>query len=220
VLSTVAVCGDHRIPLIEAYLPPSSLNSLPELLAVLDRFAGRDPILLGDLNVNLEDSTSSRNRDVAKVLAPYGLFDMLPRFRQRKRIRHNCTWWKRVNEVILRSRCDYIMGRDQRLFETILIRDPCHCMMDHYMLKARLLLRPTKSHKAYLRGRKTFPLSPPKGEAITVTDASCNDMKKFILDPLPQEKRVPAKWISLASRKLMATRCSLWRDLKHLRQKA
>jgi exonuclease III len=101
VLSTVVVCGDHRIPLIGAYLPPSSLNSLPELIAALDRFAGRDPILLGDLNVNLEDSTSTRNRDVATVLASYGLLDMLPHFRQRKPFRHNCTWWKQVNDVIL-----------------------------------------------------------------------------------------------------------------------
>jgi hypothetical protein len=65
-----------------------------------------------------------------------------------------------------------------------------------------------------------FPLLPPKGEAITVTDALHNDMKKFVPDPLPQEKHVPAEWISAASRKLMDTRCSLRRDPKHVRQKA
>jgi hypothetical protein len=78
VLSAVVICGNHRIPLIGVCSPPSSLNSLPELVAALDRFAGRDSILLGDLNVNLEDSTSTRNHDAATVLASHGLFDVPP----------------------------------------------------------------------------------------------------------------------------------------------
>ena len=61
------------------------------------------------------------------------------------------------------------------------------------MLKARLLLRPKKSHKSYLRGRKQFPLKPPVGDQITAADAMFTTLKAF-RDPPPKVARRPRSW--------------------------
>lgn len=163
-ISTVMVAGDHRIPIVGIYLAPTSLDSLPDLDAALDRFPGQKVTVLGDLNVDLLKPINPRSHQVAAVLSSHGLEDMLPHFLQRKAFRHNQTWWQYRRGTLNRSRCDYILGTDRRLFQTVSIRDPRHYSSDHYMLKARLLLSPKKSHKTHLQGRKRFPLKPPKGE--------------------------------------------------------
>ena len=57
VLGTILVSGRKRTPIIGVYLPPSDLDSLPEFEAVLAQFPGLDPIVLGDLNVDLMRSS-------------------------------------------------------------------------------------------------------------------------------------------------------------------
>ena len=49
-VSCEVVSGDKQMPLIGAYIPLSSLDHLPDLEEALNRFMGRDPIVLGDLN--------------------------------------------------------------------------------------------------------------------------------------------------------------------------
>ena len=53
----VVICklvdGEQRMPLIGAYLSPSTLDHIPGLEESLNRFLGRDPIFLGDLNANI-----------------------------------------------------------------------------------------------------------------------------------------------------------------------
>ena len=45
--------SDHRTPLIGEFLPSSALYHLPYLEEALNRFPGRDPIVLGDLHVDI-----------------------------------------------------------------------------------------------------------------------------------------------------------------------
>ena len=42
-----------RTPLVGAYLPPSTLENIPDLEEALPHFRYLDPIVLGDLNVNI-----------------------------------------------------------------------------------------------------------------------------------------------------------------------
>ena len=65
------VTGLIRTPLVGAYLPPSTLEYLPDLEEALKRF--KDPIVLGDLNVDLCKVRSPRNQRVEDLLAEYGL---------------------------------------------------------------------------------------------------------------------------------------------------
>jgi hypothetical protein len=119
VISCIFVHGTQRSPLIGVYLPPSNLDDLPFLTTALDRFPNQTPILLGDLNVNLADPIGDRNQEVAALMAAYGLEDMLPNYLQRRSFRHGTTWWQMRQGELIRSRCDYILGSDRRLFQTV-----------------------------------------------------------------------------------------------------
>ena len=50
VVSYKIVAGNQLLPLIGAYLPPSTLEHMSDLEEVLNRFLGRYHIVLGDLN--------------------------------------------------------------------------------------------------------------------------------------------------------------------------
>jgi hypothetical protein len=109
IISCVLVAGDTRTPLIGAYLPPSTLKDLPMLTEAFDRFTTykRTPILLGDLNVDLADPTTNRSTEVSTTLGAYGMEDLLPNFKQRRRFRDLNTHHRVMGDTIVRSRCDY-----------------------------------------------------------------------------------------------------------------
>ena len=93
-ISAIVVTGDVRSPVVGVYLPPSSLDSLPDLDEALARFPGQKVSVLGDLNVDLMQPTNPRSHAVAAVLSSHGLEDMLPHFLQRSPFRHNTTYWQ------------------------------------------------------------------------------------------------------------------------------
>jgi hypothetical protein len=177
VLSCILVSGVQRTPLISVYLPPSNLDDLPHLTTALDRFPNEAPILLGDLNVDLLNLRPHRNQQVAEVITTYGLDDMLNHFQQQKAFTHRQTWWQFRDGTLIRSRCDYILGTDRRLFETVSIRDPRYFTSDHYMLIARYLIGPSHSHKLYLKGRKRLPLQPPTKGPLTQANTLFQEVK-------------------------------------------
>ena len=106
------------------------------------------------------------------------------------------------------SRCDYILGTDRRLFETVSIRDPRHFSSSHFVLVARYLIRPTASHQPYIRGRKTLPLSN-KWVPRTGTDNLFNKVEENCPPPPQPEQINRPPWISDKTNKLMDQRCVL-----------
>ena len=60
----------------------------------------------------------------------------------------------------VRSRTDYILGTDFRLFWNVSVQDPRH-NSDHYMVLGCLYSAPMREHSSYLEGRKRPPLRPP-----------------------------------------------------------
>ena len=200
VLSCLLITGTQRTPLIGAYLPPSSLDDLPDLEAALQRFPNSKPTLQGDLNVDLTDLTPKRTQEVHALLSAYGLEDMLQHFVQRKHFTHKKTYYqyrKTSDDTYktIRSRCDYILGTDRRLFQTVQIKDPCNFSSDHLMLVARYLTKPTACHKRYLRGRKRFPLQLPK-PPLTKVDTLFQNVKAHCPPPPPNRKTPRPNWIS------------------------
>ena len=55
-----------RTPLVGVYLPPSMLEHLPDLEEALKHF--KVPIVLGEINVDLNEARSPRNQQVADLL--------------------------------------------------------------------------------------------------------------------------------------------------------
>ena len=67
VVSCDIVAGLIRSPLVGEYLPPSTLEHLPDLEEAMKRF--RDPIVLGDFNMDIDKSRSSRSQRMPYLLA-------------------------------------------------------------------------------------------------------------------------------------------------------
>jgi hypothetical protein len=84
------------------------------------------------------------------------------------------------------------------------------------MLRARLLRKPTKCHKKYLRGRKQFPLKlNTQGGPMMQVDTLFQDLKaqSNLLPPNVPPPRL--QWMSDATIRLIDSRASLRRDPHH-----
>ena len=143
----------------------------------------------------------------APTCSRHGLLNLLHHFKQRKLHRHTKTWFQaRRNAVtdevtVYRSRCDYILHSDRRLFQTVGIRTPFKFDTDHLMLVARFLVKPTRHHKAYLLGRKKFPLRPI--HPLSQADILFQAVKAQMPIELPQLQRSRPNWISARTLVLM-----------------
>ena len=60
VVSCKLVTGHIRTPLVGVYLPPLMLEHLPDVKEALQRFKVCESIILGDLNVDLDNVWISR----------------------------------------------------------------------------------------------------------------------------------------------------------------
>ena len=120
VLSCILVQGDSRMPIVGAYLPPSTLDHLPDFEQAMERFSNYPNVtVLGDFNANIYDLANLRNQTIANCFSNYGLLDLLAHFKQRYRYRDHSTWFQVREGTLVKSRCDYILGTDRRLFEKV-----------------------------------------------------------------------------------------------------
>ena len=75
----VVICKNvfdgKRTLLAGAYLPLSTLEHLPDLEGALTRFRDQEPILLGELNVEIK-SQNPRSHQVADIMMEFGLLDL------------------------------------------------------------------------------------------------------------------------------------------------
>ena len=87
-----------------------------------------------------------RYQQVAYLLVSFGLVDLLGHFMQLLRFQHMQMWFQVRQGNFLRSRFNYILGLDRRLFETVGIWDLENFSSNHFVLRARLLWRTTRCH--------------------------------------------------------------------------
>jgi exonuclease III len=140
VISCILKSGSTSTPIIGVYLPPKTLDDLPYLNEALTRFnnSRTTPVILGDLNTELQDNSSPRTTTIHAVISTYNLQDLLPMFRQRPPFKQLFTWRQRQLDKTISSRCDYILASDRRLFKSVAIKDPRHFTSDHLMVIALL----------------------------------------------------------------------------------
>ena len=125
-----------------------------------------------------------RAENIATDLATAGLEDMAQNFVPRKRqwSRDRRMWDIRRKGQVVRSRTDYILGTDSRIFRNAAIRDPRH-NSDQYMVLGCLPSAPLLETKRYLGGSKRWPVRPP-------TEPSRQDtlfaaLRRAVLKPKP-----------------------------------
>ena len=111
----------------------------------------------------------------------------------------------------VRSRTDYILGADIRLFRNVTVRDPRH-NLDHYMVLGCLPSALPTEHKQYLGGRKRWPVRPPREP--TRTDQLFAALRRAVPRAQPREARRNA-WISESTWRLINEIVSARRDPRY-----
>ena len=179
-----------------------------------------DPIVLNDLNVDLNKARSPRSQQVVDLLMEYGLIDLVRHFCQHRQFWNLQTWSQVQQGPVLRLRCDYILGTDWRRLEIFGIRYMHNFSSDHFVVRERLLLRPTRCHSCYLRGRRAFLRPPPPTVELIRADTKFQTLKALEMVP-PKLKRPPRSvWMSPDSIWLMNKRTALRRNPHHSRNMA
>ena len=166
---------------------------------------------MGDFNVDIMAPEGNRRAEnIATDLAMAGVEDMAQHFMPRRRrwSRDRRTWDMRRKGQVVRSRTDYILGTDRRLFKNVAVRDPRH-NTDHYMVFGCLPSAPLSATKRYLGGRKRWPVRPPTEPSRM--DTLFAALRRAVPKKALQETRKNA-WILAETWRLINERVSTRRD--------
>jgi hypothetical protein len=154
VISFELVTGRRHTPIVGAHIPPADLETIEHITRAMERFPGRDPLLLGDLNVDLGSFLDPREVETAAAVASFGLEDLLPHFRQHRGFCHGKTWRPERLGQVVSSQCNHILGSDRRVFQNTQLKDPRSFSSDHLAVCGRLLSAPLWSNRHCLFSRK------------------------------------------------------------------
>ena len=141
----------------------------------------------------MQSGTSLKAESIATDLATEGLEDMAQHFmpRGRRWCRDRRTWDMRRQGQMVRSRTDYILGTDRRLFKNVAVRDPRH-NTDHYRVLGCLPGAPLEATQRYQGGRRRWPVPPPA--APSRMDTLFAALRRAVPKKAPREARRNA-WI-------------------------
>ena len=161
-----------------------------------------------------------RYQQVAYLLVSFGLVDLLGHFMQLLRFQHMQMWFQVRQGNFLRSRFNYILGLDRRLFETVGIWDLENFSSNHFVLRARLLWRTTRCHSWYLRGQRSFPLRPQHMGPQRLVDAEFQELKALEIPPLSSVRSPRTLWITIETIRMIDTRAAPRCFPDHIRNQA
>lgn len=207
VISFLLISGQRRFFMIGVYIPPNDTLTLTQIQEARDRYANMPVIMMGDLNVDLNDpNPDDRTIEIMGLLSSFGLEDMASHFRQRAGFRHGDTWHMVREGELISSKCDYILAPDRRIFQFIRIKEPRY-NSDHLMVTGGILSATRRENFAYLRGRKQFPLQ--KTEEMSDADKLHQELKDSIdMNDTYVTRRKREPWISETTWKLIDKRAS------------
>ena len=127
----------RRWYIVGVYLAPEDTTTMERVVEAIRRKPrGAELLMAGDFNVNIAASEGDRRaEDIATEVATAGLEDMARHFlpREKRWCRDQRTWGMLRKGREVRSRTDYILGTDRRLFRNVTVRDPRH-NSDYYMV--------------------------------------------------------------------------------------
>ena len=132
---------------------------------------GAELMVAGDFNVEILAPEGRRAKNIATDLATAGVEDMAQNFipRGRQWCRDRRTWDMKRQGQVVRSRIDYILGTDRRLFQNVAVRDPttCPCLLMSPVRRSR--------HHRLPRGMKccAMYLSPSVAKSVAMLSALC-----------------------------------------------
>ena len=129
--------GARQWYIVGCYLATDDSSTMERVVEALrSRPRGAEMMVAGDLNANLAKPEGYRRaEDIVATIATEGLEDTTKHFlpQESRWCRDRRTWGMLRTGREVRSRTDYILGTDRRLFGNVSIQDPRH-NSDHYMV--------------------------------------------------------------------------------------
>ena len=209
-MRAVLVEGERQTVLLGVYIPPSEDETDGETVGWIEKAYNDDPrpkILVGDLNVDLEEPKNARDTQICAMTANLGIECVHKHFGQRKR-HGRWTWSMRRKGKVVKAKLDYIMAEDKRVFRRAYSIIPRGLVSDHRMLIVEYMEESAacKLYRRYKKERATLPLSIGESE---------EDLKFEYLEQLAREEEKEAlekaewkDWISEETWALMDKRAA------------
>jgi exonuclease III len=213
VISFQLATGQKWYSCVGGYTPPNDESIIESICKAFDSFPKGPRILLGDLNVNLNNPRNDHGLQIATMVADLGLEDLISHLNQKCNYREKFTWWMRRGNSIIKAKCDYILGSDRGLFTKIAIHNPRHYSSDHYMVMGTIASRPKRENRSFSRSRKSFTLKRDKITPINKADSIFDEIKSFVEKDARTTRRW-LSWISPETWKLVDSRAALRRHGK------
>ena len=160
------VTGARQWYIVGVYLAPDNTSMMERFSEAIRSRPRRAELLVeGDFNADLSTPEGDRRAEaIATSLATEVLEDMARHFlpRERRWCRDRRTWGMLRKGREMRSRTDYILGTDSRLFRNVAVRDPRH-NSDHYMFLGCLTSAPPDGAQAILGREEAVAGEAPAG---------------------------------------------------------
>ena len=141
--------GERQWYIVVCYLAPNNTSMIESVVdALKESPRGAELLVAGDFNVNLLEPEGDRKGEyITAAMATEGLEDMSVHFFPRRGswCRYGRTWSMIREGREVRSRTDYILGTDRRLFGNVSVWDPRH-NSDHYMVLGCLHSAPLRDY--------------------------------------------------------------------------
>jgi exonuclease III len=133
VISFQLATGQKSYSWVGGYIPPKDESISESIGRAFYSFPKGPIILLGDLNVNLNNPRNDRGLHIATMVSYLGLEDLISHSHQKCKDMEKFTWWMRRGNSMIKAKCDYILDSERGLFTKIAIHNPRHYSSNHYM---------------------------------------------------------------------------------------
>ena len=118
----------RRWYIVGMYIAPEDTEMMERVVeAIRKNPRGAELMVAGDLNADIVAPEGDRRAEnIVTELATAGLKDMARHFllQEKRWCRDRRTWGMQRKGQVVRSRTDYILGTDRRLFRNVTVRDP------------------------------------------------------------------------------------------------
>ena len=218
VVSFQLVTGVDRFYVMGCYIPPGDISALDDVQRAWRAMPqGCTPLLMGDLNINLDIPRDAREMTIVDQCDDMDLVDMGDNFLQRPQRQqrgrqciprgHRWTWRMRRQGRWIQSRPDYFLAgeKSRRRFQRVQRRTPRGHDSDHRAVVATIYGGHSRLIQRYRRRRHRFPLTLPTMGPRTTMESAFEALKLECVPPKPRE-RAANSWISPATWKKVDNR--------------
>ena len=198
IIKTTLVNSEGRTTLVGIYIPPSEedLKTIKLLDEILDGIDNNRLVIMGDLNIKLDDPRDHRQDEIVNALSTYNLIDLAKHYKSREKKNKYFSWTWRIkrNEKNIQSTVDYILsGHDVKWkrFGTI----DTEFDSDHRLIVGKILSRKLSNYKEYHKKRTTPPIN------LFTDDSTSDNLLKELTELSKEERDKPTppqdkSWIS------------------------